>query len=112
MAQQLCKFSEVGENGKEIRLQAEKGAIYIMLFRQSDSIRAFHNVCPHQGKSLNFAPDRFLITPDQHLVCAHHGATFEIENGKCLDGPCRGSSLRRVEVFLENNLVWLAQSLD
>jgi nitrite reductase/ring-hydroxylating ferredoxin subunit len=111
MPQQLCKFSEVGKNGKEISLQTKTGTVYIMLFLHSDSIRAFHNSCPHQGRPLNFAPDRFLITPEEHLVCAHHGATFELENGECLDGPCRGSSLRSIKVFLEDNLVWLDQDI-
>ena len=32
------------------------------------------------------------------LVCAAHGASFELERGECVAGPCRGASLTPVRV--------------
>jgi nitrite reductase/ring-hydroxylating ferredoxin subunit len=59
--------------------------------------KAWRNCCPHQGRRLDYAPGKFLIFKEQ-LVCAAHGATFELEEGLCVGGPCRGEHLTRVAV--------------
>ena len=59
--------------------------------------QAWLNSCPHQGSRLDYAPGKFLIHKGQ-LVCAAHGATFELSEGLCVGGPCRGEHLTRVEV--------------
>ena len=111
MSQYLCKIEEIGENGKEIRLMAGPVPSYVMAFLHAGTIRAFLNACPHQGRPLNWAPDQFLFSPERHLVCAQHGATFLLESGECISGPCRGARLRGLEVRLEGNSVWLDQDL-
>jgi nitrite reductase/ring-hydroxylating ferredoxin subunit len=111
MAQYLCEIEEIGKNGKEIRLMAGARPSYIMLFLHAGTIRAFLNACPHQGRPLNWAPDQFLFSPEQHLVCAQHGATFLLESGECISGPCRGARLRGLEIKLEDHSVWLEQEL-
>jgi len=112
MSQQLCKFSEIGEHGKEIALRDSSGTVYIMLFQHKGEVRAFLNVCPHQGRPLNLAPDRFLFTPEGSLMCPHHGACFRIENGECIDGPCKGSMLRKVEVKQLDDMVCLELAVE
>src|SRR5690554_7965150 len=61
-------------------------------------VRAWLNVCPHAGRRLDWAPGQFLKTGDDLLVCAAHGASFELARGECVAGPCRGESLRAVAV--------------
>lgn len=108
MTQRLCKVSEVGAKGKEIRVTARENPLFVMLFRVDDEILAYHNTCPHQGLSLNWAPDRFLVGDDDGLlVCAHHGAAFELSSGKCVQGPCKGASLQPIAVFIKGDEVWL-----
>ena len=109
MTHYLCEVDEVTASGKEVCLQSESGLTYIMLFQHAGSIRAFLNVCPHQGQSLNWAPDQFLFTPDKLLVCAQHGATFELATGNCVDGPCRGAKLQAVNIRIEDRGIWLEQ---
>lgn len=70
----------------------------LVILRVSGGVRAWLNVCPHQGRRLDFAPDQFLFTADGRLVCPHHGACFEPDTGLCTDGPCRGASLSPVDV--------------
>ena len=60
-------------------------------------LQAWNNCCPHQGRRLDYAPGKFLIHKGQ-LVCAAHGATFELSDGLCVAGPCRGEHLSRVQV--------------
>ena len=69
----------------------------IIVHCQDQAISAWLNVCPHQGRRLDYAPGKFLIDKGQ-LVCAAHGATFRLDDGICVAGPCRGSSLRAVAV--------------
>ena len=62
------------------------------------ALRAWRNVCPHQGRRLDYAPGKFLIDK-QNLVCPAHGASFRLADGFCTSGPCRGESLRSVSVW-------------
>jgi len=69
----------------------------ILLYRDHDNIQAWLNICPHAGRRLDYAPGKFLMQ-DGDLVCAAHGATFRLDNGECVAGPCRGASLKTVAV--------------
>ncbi len=107
MTQQLCKLDEVHSKGKEIRVTIDEKPFFIMLFRVGSDILAYRNVCPHQGLSLNWAPNRFLVDDDGLLVCAHHGAAFDLSNGKCLQGPCKGASLQAVDILVRDDEILL-----
>lgn len=61
-------------------------------------LRAWLNVCPHAGRRLDWAPGQFLRSKEGLLVCAVHGASFELAGGECVAGPCRGERLREVAV--------------
>ena len=78
-----------------------------VLYRDVQRVRAWLNVCPHAGRRLDWAPGKFLKSKEGHLVCAAHGASFELVNGDCIAGPCRGDSMRRVAVEIRDGLVVL-----
>lgn len=80
----------------------------LVLYRAGEVVRAWLNVCPHAGRRLDWAPGRFLKSKDGHLVCAAHGAAFELGEGQCVAGPCRGDALRAVAVDVRDGAVWLA----
>src|SRR5262245_20103378 len=80
----------------------------LILHRQGETVRAWLNVCPHAGRRLDWAPGQFLRSKEGLLVCAAHGASFELEGGQCVAGPCRGDALRAVAVELRDGQVWLA----
>jgi nitrite reductase/ring-hydroxylating ferredoxin subunit len=103
----LCKVEEIGEQGKEVSVRADAATRYLMLFRHAETIRAYVNACPHQGRPLNCAPDHFLLSPAHLLVCAQHGACFNLETGLCLEGPCRGARLQAVPIQVTGGEVWL-----
>ncbi|QDA57848.1 Rieske (2Fe-2S) protein [Thermomonas aquatica] len=69
--------------------------------------RAWLNVCPHAGRRLDWAPGQFLRSKDGLLVCAVHGASFELQGGECVAGPCRGEALREVAVHCADGEVRL-----
>ncbi|MBO9873932.1 MULTISPECIES: Rieske (2Fe-2S) protein [Xanthomonas] len=70
----------------------------LLLYREGDTVRAWLNVCPHAGRRLDWAPGQFLKSREGHVVCAAHGAAFELQGGLCVSGPCRGQSLHAVPV--------------
>ncbi len=108
----LCAMSEVMDGAAhEVEGNVDGIAESMILLRQGDCVRAFLNVCPHAGRRLDWAPGQFLI--DQGvLVCAVHGASFNIPDGLCVAGPSRGESLREVPVELRDGHVWLVSKAD
>lgn len=79
----------------------------LILHRDGGRVRGWFNVCPHAGRRLDWAPGKFL-RQDGLLVCAAHGASFELGSGACVAGPCRGESLRAVALELRDGGVYLA----
>ncbi len=80
----------------------------LILHRDGDAVRAWLNICPHAGRRLDWSPGQFLKSKDGLLVCAAHGASFELSQGTCVAGPCRGDRLRPVGVESRDGGVWLA----
>jgi nitrite reductase/ring-hydroxylating ferredoxin subunit len=103
----LCKACDVSDTGTEVMIHALDGAWFAMLFKRNDHILAYRNACPHQGRNLNWAPDRFLFSDEGQLVCAHHGACFDLATGECTQGPCKGHRLEPVPVSVRDGEVWL-----
>ena len=98
--QVLARIEQIEDGGfLEVEAVLPGGdAESLILHRDGDDVRAWLNVCPHAGRRLDWAPGRFLKSKSGELVCAVHGATFELQAGVCVAGPCRGDSLRAVAV--------------
>lgn len=71
----------------------------IIVRRRGHELAAWLNICPHAGRRLDYAPGKFLLSHGQ-LVCAAHGATFDLGDGRCVAGPCLGASLRAVSASI------------
>lgn len=104
----LAAFSQIEDGGfAEAEATIDGDAESLILHREGDSVRAWLNICPHAGRRLDWAPGQFLKSREGHLVCAVHGATFELLGGVCVAGPCRGESLRPVAVAVRDGDVVL-----
>lgn len=73
--------------------------------RLGDEVHAYQNYCMHVGHPLNWTPNSFLTREKDRIVCASHGALYDIATGRCTGGPCRGKELRRVECEVRDGLV-------
>jgi nitrite reductase/ring-hydroxylating ferredoxin subunit len=82
------------------------------LVRVGDAVHAFVNRCPHAGRQLNHAPDRFLTADGKLIQCMAHGALFDKDTGECVGGPCVGESLTRIEVAVVAGQIQLARDID
>lgn len=103
--QPACALEDIPDGGgRDATLQCGGEELPVMLLRESERVYAYVNICPHQGRMLNFAPDRFMVK-DGAVVCSHHGASFRVTDGACLGGPCRGAPLRRLRARVSDGLV-------
>lgn len=105
----LSALDDIADGGfAEVEAMIDGDAESLVLYRLGEEVRAWLNVCPHAGRRLDWAPGQFLKSKDGHLVCAAHGASFELDRGDCVAGPCRGDALRAVQVQVRDGEVWLA----
>jgi nitrite reductase/ring-hydroxylating ferredoxin subunit len=81
----------------------------LLLARRGSAIFAYENRCPHQGTTLDWAPDRFMSSDGELLQCATHGALFRIEDGLCVFGPCQGQRLTPLRIERVDGDVWLVR---
>ncbi|AWH30271.1 Rieske (2Fe-2S) protein [Stenotrophomonas sp. YAU14A_MKIMI4_1] len=92
----------------EVEALVDGDAESVVLYRDGSQVRAFLNICPHAGRRLDWAPGQFLKSREGHLVCAAHGASFALDSGDCVAGPCKGDRLRAVQVDVRDGQVYLA----
>ena len=94
----LCRVDEVPEDTARGFTFGEHSLIVV---RHNGQLHVYVNWCPHLGIELNYQPDEFFDYDHHFLQCANHGALFEVHNGLCIMGPCKGSSLKKVGFAIE-----------
>jgi len=104
----LIALAEIPERGcttVEARVNGELESLII--YREGNNVRGWLNICPHAGRRLDWAPGQFLFSKAGHLLCASHGASFSLTDGACVNGPCRGDTLRPVVLGVHNGSIYL-----
>ncbi|HEY6985131.1 MAG TPA: Rieske (2Fe-2S) protein [Rhodanobacteraceae bacterium] len=85
----LCRVEDIPDGQAiGVHVPSATGGFGLILLRRGDRVFAYHNECPHAGRNLDYAPGQFLVF-EGTLICAVHGATFAMESGACVGGPCR-----------------------
>lgn len=88
-ARRLCRLDDIADGGAiAVQVESATGGFGLIVLREGQRVFAYHNECPHAGRPLDYVPGRFLVK-DRRIICAAHGATFAVETGACLGGPCR-----------------------
>ena len=64
--------------------------------RQGSNVYAYQNFCAHVGHPLNWAADAFLTKDRSQIICASHGAVYEIDSGVWVCVPCKSKAMRPV----------------
>lgn len=102
----VCRLDELEDPGcKEFQIGEGDWPFKGFVVRQGDALYAYQNFCMHAGHPLNWEKDSFLTGDGKRIICASHGAIYEIRSGECVAGPCPGKTLRAVEVKLRNGEV-------
>ena len=79
-------------------LQREGRAVAGFIVNHGGRHFAYVNRCPHAGTPLDLWPNEFLTADGRYLICATHGAVFEPDTGRCVEGPCPGARLEALPV--------------
>ena len=101
----LCHINDLEDDSAK---SFEIGEQVIFAVKKFGQVYVYVNSCPHIGIPLEFLPDDFLDAEKRYILCANHGALFEIENGECVSGPCTGQSLEAVPFTIEEDQIRLA----
>jgi nitrite reductase/ring-hydroxylating ferredoxin subunit len=101
----VCREQDLGVG--EIRtaqlgLDQEGRPIQALLLRDREgAIVAYRNLCRHLPVPLDGGTGQLLSEDGLHLVCGTHGATYQVHDGRCVDGPCEGMALVPLTVRLD-----------
>jgi len=90
-----------------VRIASEAGGHEAFVVRQGEDLFAYVNRCPHTGAPLDWSPDQFLNADGSYIICAMHGALFEIRSGRCVSGPCVNQMLEPLPVKVEGGRLLL-----
>ena len=104
----LCPLSEIPRrSSRRFVVTLTTGQIEIVAIRRYTRVFAYMNCCPHVSISLDMGSDDVLTEDRRYIVCANHGALFEIATGDCIAGPCTGDGLQPVPVIVENGIIYI-----
>lgn len=105
----ICGSNLLVESGDALRFEVEtpQGLRSAFVFRWRGAVHAYLNSCRHVPVELDWNPGKFLDESGLYLICATHGARYAPDTGRCVDGPCRGQGLQRVEVGESDGNVYL-----
>jgi len=84
---------------------ADYDELPILILRSGETVTAFINVCPHQGRPLCLPSGKTLVSEGQFVVCPFHGASFDIKTGACAGGPAGKAGLKPVAVKVADGQV-------
>jgi nitrite reductase/ring-hydroxylating ferredoxin subunit len=66
----------------------------LFVVRRHCALFAYWDACPHYGDTpMAWRTNQYLNAARDRIVCASHGAEFDIETGRCVLGAALGKSL-------------------
>jgi nitrite reductase/ring-hydroxylating ferredoxin subunit len=90
----------------KFRLRRGDTSVEGFAINHGGAVFAYVNRCPHAGNPLDGRADT-LLTPDgRYLACSIHGAVFAPDTGICVEGPCPGARLERLDL-VRSGAAWL-----
>ena len=106
----LCVVEDLAEGEcREFDWEGEERRHSGFVVRWQGQLHAYRNHCPHTGAPLNWQPEQFLSPDGDRLMCAMHGALFEIDGGQCIYGPCQGQALTPLAVEVRQGCLYLLE---
>jgi nitrite reductase/ring-hydroxylating ferredoxin subunit len=93
----LGRASDIAENRAQ-GFHAPGGRLFVV--RRAGALFAYWDACPHYGDTpMAWRAGEYLNAARDRIVCASHGAEFDIETGLCTKGAALGKCLTRAPVW-------------
>ncbi|MBK6864632.1 MAG: Rieske (2Fe-2S) protein [Ideonella sp.] len=99
----LCHLDELRDGAARGFDPRRTGQDTLLVVRRGDRLHGYADACPHQGTPMAWRKDAYLDAAGERIVCAAHGAQFEIDSGLCTLGPCLGALLKPVPLAVREN---------
>lgn len=96
----LCHLDGLAEGTARGFDTEGRGKPSMFVVRRGGDVFAYVDSCPHHGTPMAWRRDAYLNAAGDRIVCAAHGAQFEVETGLCVLGPCLGDRLNPVSCRL------------
>ena len=94
----LCRSDEIDE-GEARAFAPPDSRAKLFIVRRRGALFAYWDACPHYGDTpMAWRTHAYLNGSCDRIVCASHGAEFEIETGRCVLGAALGKSLSPVTI--------------
>lgn len=110
----ICASSALLDGGDGVRFEVPGygGPQPAFVVRHEGEVHAFLNRCAHVPVELDWMPGKFFDLTGFYLICAVHGAQYELGRGRCVIGPCKGRSLTKLAVAEHDGGVYLQLDRD
>lgn len=94
----VCRVADIpNRRARAFSLLRQEGGVeapfHILIVRWDRKLYGYVNRCPHHGEQLDWERGQFFDSSGTRLMCGKHGASFNLKDGACVDGPCRGQRL-------------------
>lgn len=99
----ICHLRDLPRNGSRGFDPLGEGQDSLFIVTCDGKPFAYANSCPHHGTPMAWRRDEYLNASGDRIVCAAHGALFEIATGICTLGPCLGEALTPFEIHIERD---------
>lgn len=107
-ATRLCAVADVPPGGTAALVTELAGKrVQVMAIRKGADVFVYKNSCPHIGGPLDYPPGKFLTDDGRHIQCYSHYALFRIEDGLCVEGPCKDDRLTQIKAEIRGADVYL-----
>jgi len=85
--------------------------VALLLRDERGAIVAYRNLCRHLPVPLDGGTGDFLSDDGGHLICGTHGAVYRVNDGYCVDGPCAGLALQRLQIREDAGNLYISSQL-
>lgn len=108
----ICDASALVEAGDGVRFEVIVAGKSVPAFvvRYQGRVHGFLNRCAHVPVELDWLPGKFFDLTGHNLICAVHGAHYHPRSGRCTMGPCKGGSLKPVQVVERAGQIFLVEA--
>lgn len=87
-----------------VRFEAHDAVAFIV--RYQGQPHGYLNQCAHIPSEMDWQAGQFFDLSGLYLICATHGALYLPDSGLCIDGPCSGRSLLKIETLEQDDSIY------
>ena len=107
----LCRLGDVPDGGARGFDPGRTGQDTMFVVRRGEQVHGWRDACPHHGGTpMAWRKDAYLNAARDRIVCAAHGAQFDVATGVCTLGPCLGQRLRAVALVVSDNDIHIRET--